>query len=76
MAIQVVDGPLRLPCPLTPLQREIVYHYAQGLIGKEVAKTIFRSENTVKSHTYKVRRQLGAKNTAHMVYIATKNGWI
>ena len=76
MAILAVEGPLPEPCILTEAQLRIVHLSARGYENKEIAKILWLSPNTVKTHLYKMYLKTGTRNRAHLVYVATKNRWI
>lgn len=59
---------------LTPREREILQHIADGLSGKQIAHTLGISERTVKFHTGSLLRKLGADNRAQAVALALQRG--
>ena len=53
------------PCSqLTPREREIVHHIADGQTHKEIARALNISPATVRNHTQAVLTKLGARNKA------------
>jgi DNA-binding NarL/FixJ family response regulator len=71
-------GQLRTPAPqkLTPREREIVQHVARGLRNAEVAKQLFISEVTVKTHLNNVFQKLGVRDRVGLTLYAIRMGII
>lgn len=61
---------------LTEKQIETLELIAHGHSYKEVAAIRWVSPETVKTQMYLIRLRLGAKNTAHAVYLALERGYI
>ena len=61
---------------ITKREREIVSHLAEGLNSNEVAERLFISLETVKCHRKNIIEKTGARNTAHLIWLAMLNGWI
>jgi DNA-binding NarL/FixJ family response regulator len=57
-------------------QRQIVTSMAQGRAVKQIAAELHISPKTVEFHKYKLMRNLGVQNTAQLIAIAVRNGWI
>lgn len=55
---------------LTPAQRRILSHVAQGLLNKQIAHEMQISEATVKAHMTAIFRRLGVVNRTQAVLIA------
>jgi DNA-binding NarL/FixJ family response regulator len=72
--IATVRAPRGVPDRLTEREREVLGLIAQGLPGKQIARTLNISERTVKFHTASVLRKLGAENRAQAVALATGRG--
>ncbi|MFD7709310.1 response regulator [Streptomyces sp. NPDC059786] len=72
---------MRAPGPaLTPRERDILGHLAQGLGNREIARALFLSEATVKTHLSRVYTKLGVRTRAAAVAAATRHrllpdGW-
>jgi DNA-binding NarL/FixJ family response regulator len=64
------------PDPLTPREREIVRHVALGLRNAEVAKKLFISEDTVKTHLNNVFQKLGVRDRVQLTLYAIRFGLI
>jgi DNA-binding NarL/FixJ family response regulator len=67
-------------CPLTDRQLEIVQGLAEGMYLFEVAKELWISTSTVKTHINNVRKRLGLSGVrmthAQAVAICMREGWI
>ena len=61
---------------VTPRELEILELIASGLSNREIADTIFVSENTVKTHSSRIFDKLGAKRRTQAVQIAKQAGLI
>jgi DNA-binding NarL/FixJ family response regulator len=59
---------------LTRKQQQVLVLSAQGYLGKEIAELLNISLKGVISRKRQVCLRLGAKNTAHAVYLAGKRG--
>jgi DNA-binding CsgD family transcriptional regulator len=56
-------------------QIEILRLVAQGLSNPEIAKKLFVSTYTVKTHLRKLYKATGAKNAPHAVAMGFVKGW-
>jgi DNA-binding NarL/FixJ family response regulator len=66
-----VMAQMRSPRPtLTPRERDILTHLAQGLPNREIARTLFISEATVKTHLRRIYDKLGVDTRAAAVSVA------
>lgn len=61
---------------LTPREREIIRHVALGLRNNEVAKKLFISEQTVKTHLNNVFQKLGVRDRVELTLYAARVGII
>ena len=61
---------------ITPREHEILTHIAAGLSTREIAQTLFVSENTVKTHSRRLFEKLDARRRTHAVQIAKAQGLI
>jgi len=59
---------------LTPRQREVLVLLRDGLSVSQVAKRLYMSESTVKTHVAKMYEKLGATNRAQALMAALKLG--
>ncbi len=57
---------------LSSREVEIIKHTACGLTAKEIAKMTGLEHRTIEAYMTNIRKKLGAKNTAHAIYIALK----
>ena len=55
---------------ITPRELEILELIAAGLSNKEIAKHVFVSENTVKTHSSRIFDKLGARRRTQAVQLA------
>jgi DNA-binding NarL/FixJ family response regulator len=62
------------PEPLTPREREIVRYVALGLRNAEVGRSLFISEDTVKTHLNNVFKKLGLRDRAELTRYAIRVG--
>ena len=69
-------GELREPGrePLTPREREIVRHVAQGLRNAEVGKRLFITEETVKAHLNNIFQKLRVRDRVQLTLYALRAG--
>jgi DNA-binding NarL/FixJ family response regulator len=60
--------------PLSPREREIVSLIAQGLSNSDIARRLFLSLNTVKTHRMRIYQKLDLHNRAGLVNYALGQG--
>ena len=65
---------LRRPVHLTPTERKIVRHVAQGLSSRAIADHLGTSIKTVEAHRANVHRKLGIGKAALLVRWAIEEG--
>lgn len=70
------DVPPRVPSPLTVREAEILYWISKGKTNKEVAKLLFLSPHTIKSHLWHIYNRIGVRNRYRAIVMARQNGWI
>lgn len=74
MATRVMRG-LRSPLPkLTDRELEVLRHLHEGQSNKEIAKTLFVSEATVKSHLVHIFTKLNVDSRARAIRVAQDTG--
>jgi DNA-binding NarL/FixJ family response regulator len=61
---------------LTPRESEILSLVASGLESKEIARELFLSHDTVRTHVAHALAKLGARSRAQAVAIAVRRGLI
>lgn len=61
---------------LTPREREVTRMVAQGMSTEDVARQLFIGEATVRTHLYRVRTKLGARDRAELVSLAYRTGLV
>jgi DNA-binding NarL/FixJ family response regulator len=61
---------------LTPREQEVLQHLAAGGSVAEVAKSLYMSESTVKTHIGKVYDKLGVHNRAAVIMAAVRLGLV
>ena len=66
----------RGPFPLSIREVEVLDCVAQGLTNKEIATTLYLTEQTVKNHITSVLRKLDVNDRVQAVVHAVKHGWM
>ena len=61
---------------ITPREREILVHMAQGLSNDEIAATFYLSVATVKTHVCRIIHKLGVRDRTQAVVVAYQSGLI
>ncbi|MFC8600304.1 MULTISPECIES: response regulator [unclassified Isoptericola] len=59
---------------LTAREREVLVEVAGGLSNDEIARSLYLSESTVKTHVSRVMAKLGARDRAQLVVAAYEGG--
>lgn len=62
-----VHHPASATQALSPREREVVAHLAQGLSSKEIARVLGLSPRTVEMHRARLLRKLGVRSTAQLL---------
>lgn len=62
--------------PLTRRETQTLRYMAEGYSNKQIARTLFVSEQTIKNHVSSVQHKLGANNRTHAVVLALRLGCI
>lgn len=71
----IVAGSAAAPAAdLTPREREVLALIREGATNTQIAKALFLSVNTVKSHRASLMRKLGAKSRQELLEMATLLG--
>lgn len=63
-------------CPLTARELEVLSHAAEGRENAQIAKRLFLSTETVRTHIKSILRKLGAADRTQAVHIAHRHGWL
>jgi len=61
---------------LTKTELEVLEALSQGDNSHDIADARFRSQDTIKKHIKNAREKMGAKNIAHLIYLALKQDLI
>lgn len=61
---------------LTPREREIAVHVANGLRNGEIARLLFISEQTVKTHLGRIFRKVAVRDRIGLALYAARNGLV
>ncbi|NMM54971.1 response regulator transcription factor [Paenibacillus aquistagni] len=64
------------PCPLSPREREVMKHAAQGLTMQEISSKLFLSHGTVRNYMSEAISKLGANTRIEAISIAHEKGWL
>ena len=74
LATRVMRG-MRNPAPrLTERELEVLQHLATGLSNKQIAKALFVSEATIKSHLVHIFTKLDVDSRARAIHVAGQAG--
>jgi DNA-binding CsgD family transcriptional regulator len=71
-----VEAPSAAPQPLTQREREVLTRLALGASGADIARDLFLSPETVRTHTRRAREKLGARSRSQAIALALKRGEI
>jgi DNA-binding NarL/FixJ family response regulator len=65
-----------IPSGLSKRESEVLNLLAEGITNQEIAKKLYISENTVKTHTSRLFEKLGVKNRTAAVLKAKEAGFL
>jgi two-component system response regulator NreC len=60
---------------LTEREKEVLGYICKGYNDTEIAKTLWISIHTAKSHVKHILKKFAAKNRTHLAYMAGKSGF-
>ncbi len=66
---EIVESKVFYKNLLTPSEIKVAREVCQGLTNREIARRLFISENTVKSHLYKIYQKLNIKTRTELMKI-------
>lgn len=67
---------VKAPVPdLSPIQKEILGHVAEGLTNRAIAEEVHRSQHTVQFHISQMLDKAGVSNRTELASKARKEGW-
>jgi len=69
-------GTARAMEELTDREREVVVQVAAGLTNEEIARTLYMSPTTAKTHVSRAMSKLGARDRAQLVVLAYESGLV
>ena len=76
LAARVLKG-MRSPLPrLTDREIEVLRHLARGATNREIARTLFVTEATVKSHLAHIFTKLDVDSRSRAIHVAQETGLI
>ena len=61
---------------LGPPETEILRLLASGFASETIAELLNLSHKTVRNHPYAIKTKIGARNDAHLVWIAVRGGLV
>ena len=61
---------------LTPREREVLAHLAQGACDKDIAQALFISVRTVQTHLAHIYEKLGVRSRTEAALLAVQEGWM
>ena len=60
---------------MTPRETEVLRLIATGQSNREIARTLFVSEATIKTHVNRIFAKTGSRNRAQAIHYAHANGY-
>ena len=74
IAADALKGGAGIVDSLGPRETEILRLLASGLSSEEIAVLLHLSHKTVRNHHYTIKSKIGARNDAHLVWLAVNAG--
>jgi DNA-binding CsgD family transcriptional regulator len=72
--LTVLTEDAQRPPKVTPRELEVLELVAAGMSTREIARRLWVTEETVKTHVRRLHDRLGARTRAHAVAIAYRSG--
>lgn len=76
LAADRLAGTSHLVESLSPREAEILRLLASGNSSEDIAELLKLSHKTVRNHHYTIKSKIGARNDAHMVWLAVEAGLV
>jgi len=61
---------------LTPRQHDVLIQLAEGKSNKEIGKTLYLTESTIRAHVAAILRSFDVSNRTQAVRFAVQNSWV
>ena len=74
IAADTLNGSASIIDGLGPRETEILRLLASGVSSEEIAQLLNLSHKTVRNHHYAIKAKIGARNDAHLVWLALNAG--
>ncbi len=76
IAADRLSGSVQFVDALSPRETEILRLLASGMNSEEIAALLNLSLKTVRNHHYAIKSKIGARNDAHLVWLAVSAGLV
>jgi two-component system, NarL family, invasion response regulator UvrY len=76
IAADRLASPSQIADDLSPRETEILRLVASGMESEEIADLLSLSPKTVRNHHYAIKSKIGARNDAHLVWLAVGAGLV
>lgn len=76
IAADRLASPSQIVADLSPRETEILRLLASGMESEEIADLLVLSPKTVRNHHYTIKSKIGARNDAHLVWLAVGAGLV
>lgn len=76
IAADRLSGSCKVVDDLGPRETEILRLLASGLTSEAIAELLNLSQKTVRNHHYAIKAKIGARNDAHLVWLAVSAGLV
>ncbi|HET7733421.1 MAG TPA: LuxR C-terminal-related transcriptional regulator, partial [Paludibacter sp.] len=68
-----IDKPIDKDIELTVREKEVLFHFCQGLTVSEIAEKLFLSPKTIEVHRSTLIKKTNSKNTINLILHAIKH---